>query len=83
MPRLTVKTLAVLNAVIAKPMISGYEIKRRTGLFTGTLYPILVRLEEAGWLESEWEDGDPRDLGRPRRRFYRVTDPGRRMVEQA
>ena len=83
MPRMTLKTLAVLNAVIAKPMISGYEIKRRTGLFTGTLYPILVRLEDAGWLESEWEEGDPRILQRPRRRYYSATALGRRAVESA
>jgi PadR family transcriptional regulator PadR len=55
---------------------SGAEIARSTQLASGTLYPILLRLEEAGWAESHWESGDPRDLGRPRRRFYKVTGIG-------
>ena len=33
-------------------------------------------LAEAGWVESRWEDGDPRRLGRPRRRYYRITPQG-------
>lgn len=56
--------------------LSGAEIARSTKLASGTLYPILLRLEEADWVESHWESGDPRDLGRPRRRFYRVTGIG-------
>ena len=55
---------------------SGAEIARSTKLPSGTLYPILLRIEEAGWAESHWEAGDPRDLGRPRRRFYKVTGIG-------
>ena len=45
--------------------------------------PILKRLENAGWVESRWEDGDPRDLGRPRRRFYKITGVGISEVESA
>lgn len=43
---------------------------------SGTLYPILLRLEAAGWLRSEWELGDPATLGRPRRRYYMLTGEG-------
>jgi PadR family transcriptional regulator PadR len=55
---------------------SGAEIARSTKLASGTLYPILLRLEEAGWAKSHWEPGNPRELGRPRRRFYKVTGIG-------
>ena len=56
--------------------LSGAEISRATKLLSGTLYPILFRLERAGWLESRWENNDPKLLGRPRRRFYSVTALG-------
>lgn len=77
--RLSHPTLLVLRAIIATPNqgISGAEIGRLTKLMSGTLYPILIRLEDAGWLESEWEEVDPRDVGRPRRRLYTITRAGR------
>ena len=56
--------------------LSGVEIGRETKLASGTLYPILLRLEQAGWLDSRWEIEDPRSLGRPRRRLYRMTGVG-------
>jgi DNA-binding PadR family transcriptional regulator len=75
-PRITHQTLKVLEAVLRVPQGSGAAIAAATGLASGTLYPILLRLEGAGWLTSEWEEGDPSSLGRPRRRFYRVTAKG-------
>jgi len=77
-PQVTRQTLAVLGALIQCPRegLSGAQIARTTKLPSGTLYPILARLEQAGWLESQWETGDPHTLGRPRRRFYEVTDLG-------
>jgi PadR family transcriptional regulator PadR len=63
--------------------ISGAEIARSTKLASGTLYPILMRLEEAGWVESRWETEDPHELGRPRRRFYQVTGLGMRKARSA
>jgi DNA-binding PadR family transcriptional regulator len=54
----------------------GLELMRATGLPSGTLYPILVRLERAGWVESRWEDADPTAEGRPARRYYRLTADG-------
>ena len=56
--------------------MSGMDIARETKLASGTLYPILSRLELAGWLDSRWEADDPHALGRPRRRYYRVTGIG-------
>lgn len=55
---------------------TGAEVTVRTGLASGTVYPILARLEKAGWMTSSWEDVDPRDVGRPRMRFYRLTRSG-------
>lgn len=77
-PRVTAQTLKVLGALItcAQSEISGAEIARSTKLASGTLYPILMRLEEAGWVESHWETADPHKLCRPRRRFYCVTGVG-------
>jgi PadR family transcriptional regulator PadR len=77
-PRLTAQTLKLLGVLMAHPTedISGSEIARATKLPSGTLYPILLRLERARWLESRWEDGDPHELGRPRRRLYQLTPLG-------
>jgi PadR family transcriptional regulator len=84
-PRLSAPTLKVLGALLSNPRdeLSGAEIARLTKLASGTLYPILLRLEDAGWLDSHWEDGDPHELGRPRRRFYRVTGLGERRAKAA
>lgn len=84
-PRLTVQTLKVLGAVFsaAPSDVAGVDIANATKLSSGTLYPILLRLEEAGWLGSHWEDGAPQMLGRPRRRFYHLTALGARETKLA
>jgi PadR family transcriptional regulator, regulatory protein PadR len=83
-PRLSVQTLKVLAALSgAKTELSGSEIARSTKLASGTLYPILLRLEQAGWVDSRWEEGDPHELGRPRRRFYAITGLGARNAQAA
>jgi DNA-binding PadR family transcriptional regulator len=85
-PRLTTQTIKVLGAFMSCTQeigASGAEISRQTELASGTLYPILFRLEEAGWLESEWEEGDPSALGRPRRRLYQITGLGAKKTKAA
>jgi PadR family transcriptional regulator PadR len=84
-PRLSVQTLEVLGALTSKPdcELSGAEIGRMTKLASGSLYPILLRLEKAEWLQSRWEETDPRELGRPRRRLYRMTALGQRRIRSA
>jgi PadR family transcriptional regulator PadR len=83
-PRLTQQTLKVLGALISGHVreLSGADIAKLTQLPSGTLYPIVHRLEEVGWVESKWEVGDPVTLGRPRRRYYRVTAEGARRVRE-
>jgi DNA-binding PadR family transcriptional regulator len=77
-PRLSLQTLRVLDVLLAAPRdeLSGTDVRRATDLASGTLYPILARLEDVGWLESRWENADPSEVGRPRRRYYRVTAVG-------
>jgi PadR family transcriptional regulator PadR len=83
-PRITSQTLKVLAILMSGTQeMSGAEIARSTKLSSGTLYPILLRLEEAGWVESRWETGDPHELGRPRRRFYQATGIGMKEAQSA
>jgi PadR family transcriptional regulator PadR len=72
----SVQTLAVLAALAAEPsaMRHGYELARETGLKSGTLYPILIRLADRKLVEACWEEGEP--AGRPRRHLYRLTSDG-------
>jgi DNA-binding PadR family transcriptional regulator len=56
--------------------LAGADLISETRLSSGTLYPILLRFEKAGLLESRWESERPEELGRPRRRFYRMTQAG-------
>jgi PadR family transcriptional regulator, regulatory protein PadR len=53
----------------------GYSLMQETGLTSGTLYPLLIRLAEAGLLETEWQE--PEKEGRPPRHAYRLTTEGR------
>ena len=64
----------------------GFGLIRDTGVKAGSLYPILDRLLQAGWIERQDEDIDESVEGRPRRRLYRLTPNGsveaRRAVEE-
>lgn len=81
--RMTGPVLKVLAMLVeAYPrQISGSDVFNKTKMFSGTLYPIFARLLEAGWVESEWEDVNPTDAGRPRRRLYRLTSSGLGMAK--
>jgi PadR family transcriptional regulator, regulatory protein PadR len=75
-PGFSAQTLAVLAELCATPSQwrHGYGIARDTGLKSGTLYPVLVRLADRGLVEACWEDEQP--AGRPRRHLYRLTPEG-------
>lgn len=77
-PQITHQTHLVLNAFLTDPMkeLCGADLLDQIGLASGTLYPILMRLEEAKWLTSRQEDVEPSRVGRPRRRLYRITPTG-------
>jgi PadR family transcriptional regulator PadR len=70
------QTLAVLAALGGQPSAwqHGYALARETGLKSGTLYPILIRLADRGLVEACWQD-EPTP-GRPRRHLYRLTANG-------
>lgn len=77
--RMTQPTLLVLRSLLSQPgrRWYGLELCRATGLPSGTLYPIVARLEQEGWLASQWEDPQlHEDQGRARRRYYWMTGAG-------
>jgi PadR family transcriptional regulator PadR len=76
------QTVAVLDALAgdASDLATwrhGYDVARRTGLASGTLYPILARLADRGYLERRWEVDPP--PGRPARHLYRLTAIGQQL----
>ncbi|MGE5289583.1 MAG: PadR family transcriptional regulator [Micromonosporaceae bacterium] len=76
---MTLQTKLVLKAFLAEPgrEMYGLELCETTELPSGTVYPLLARLEGAGWVESQWEEpGEHVAQGRPRRRYYRLTRDG-------
>jgi PadR family transcriptional regulator, regulatory protein PadR len=83
--RLSAPGLRVLKVLLAQPLHgkSGAEISREASVGSGTLYPLLARWESAGWLSSEWEAVDPSEVGRPRRRFYKLTALGQMKAREA
>lgn len=86
--RTSKQTLALLSALVAKPTQwhYGYALSRETELMSGTLYPILMRLEERGWLETQWESAEALAEGRggrPPRHMYRLTAGGRAWATEA
>jgi PadR family transcriptional regulator PadR len=75
-PSLT--TIKVLNAMLQDPIGDHYGLALidATGVKSGSLYPVLRRLEEQRWVVGEWEDIDEAAEGRRRRRYYKLTPDG-------
>ncbi|HEX6363482.1 MAG TPA: helix-turn-helix transcriptional regulator [Albitalea sp.] len=62
----------------------GFDLMNATELPSGTVYPILRRLEQGGLVRSRWEnETDAHAQGRPRRRYYEATAGGRRVLADA
>jgi PadR family transcriptional regulator PadR len=84
-PRMTLQVQLVLGALLLDPGCERYglQVCEVTGLASGTIYPIMARLEQLGWVESYWED-PARHIaeGRPRRRYYRLTGEGAGQARQ-
>lgn len=76
--KVTVPFLKVLSIFYNDPKqgFAGSDICAKSKLKSGTVYPLLIRLEENGWLESNWEKVDPKIIGRPKKRLYKVTKHG-------
>ena len=81
--RLTYPTTLVLQALLQHHH-HGFDIMDATGLPSGTVYPILRRLEAEGCVRSRWEkDGEARKEQRPPRRYYELTSHGRSVAADA
>ena len=80
--RITRQLTAVLDALSRSgaQWRHGYDLSRETNLKSGTLYPLLIRMAEAEWLETKWADAD--DPWRPRRHMYRLSSTGRKAVQE-
>lgn len=84
-PRMTLSTQLVLRALLADPQaeLYGVQIGDAAGLPSGTVHPILGRLEGLGWVTSRWEDIDPSVEGRPARRYYKLDPNGIEAAQAA
>jgi DNA-binding PadR family transcriptional regulator len=81
--RISPQTLSLLEALLNKPTSwhHGYALSQQTGLASGTLYPILMRLEKLRWLETSWEQPGAAP-GRPPRHLYRLTSEARAWARE-
>ncbi|MEV4201432.1 PadR family transcriptional regulator [Micromonospora globbae] len=77
--KVTLVVAKVLSVFLGDPDREWYglELMRETELPSGTLYPVLARMEAEGWLTSERETEKAHGQGRPRRRYYTLTELGR------
>ena len=68
--------LSLLAALSAKRQEwrHGYDLMKETGLASGTLYPLLMRMTDQGLVEAAW--GEAAQPGRPPRHSYRLTAAG-------
>jgi PadR family transcriptional regulator, regulatory protein PadR len=82
-PNVTYPTALVLHA-LASGYAYGFDLMDATGLPSGTVYPLLRRLERTGCVESRWEDEtDATKEGRPARKYYRITGEGEELLARA
>lgn len=86
MPRsrkLSPQTFAVLSTLANRPAdwLYGLELAKLTGLKSGSLYPILIRLADRAMLESQWLE--PSEPSRPPRHAYRITGAGLKALAEA
>lgn len=76
--RITTSVADVLREFLEDPAahLYGFDLMRRCGLSSGSLYPILARLEKAGWIVGQFEEIDPTKEGRRPRKYYTLTAEG-------
>ena len=81
--RMTLQTKLVLSVLAQSPQdwFYGLQVAQAVGLASGTVYPILGRLNEAGWVESAWEEIDESTEGRRKRCYHRITAEGEKEAK--
>lgn len=83
MTTISYNSSVVLQAIVGGARY-GFEIMRLTELPSGTVYPLLRRLERSGYVRSSWEErADAHSDRRPARRYYDATDDGRAVLAAA
>ena len=80
--KLTAPLERVLRVLVADPAAPhyGYDLMKAARVPSGTLYPMLARLQQEGLVDSQWEDQRPDAGGRPPRKYYRLTAEGARVA---
>jgi PadR family transcriptional regulator PadR len=77
--RVTKPLLEVLEVLVeadhADSQVHGWAVMKACGRSGPTVYGVLERLEESGWVRADWEHQNPVP-GKPRRRFYSLTSAG-------
>jgi len=77
-------TTAVILQAVANGYLYGFDIIDMTGVPGGTVYPALRRLEDEGYLTSEWEEPSiAQSEPRPPRKYYDLTREGRDLLAEA
>jgi DNA-binding PadR family transcriptional regulator len=72
------RAILAIMADAGSRWLHGYDLCRQGGIKPGTLYPLLIRLHDQGYLEAEWQA--PAEAGRPPRHAYRLTAAGRALA---
>jgi DNA-binding PadR family transcriptional regulator len=76
--------MALILQVVEHGYLYGFDIMTITGLASGTVYPALRRLEDAGFVLSKWERPSIAQAEqRPPRKYYEITKPGRAALKEA
>ena len=81
-PNMSKPTVTVMEILLHDPLAwrHGYDISKDTGLKSGTLYPLLMRLSGLGYLASKWKPAE--QAGRPPRHLYRLTAAGIKLARE-
>lgn len=81
-PNMSKPTVTVMEILLEDPLAwrHGYDISKDTGLKSGTLYPLLMRLSDLGYLASKWKPAE--QVGRPPRHLYRLTAAGMKLARE-
>lgn len=82
---LSLQALRILHYLFQNPgkPSCGADLIKSLNISSGTMYPILLRLEKNNFVESKWEVEDASALGRPRRRLYKITGSGIKAAQNA
>ena len=81
-PNASRQTYVLLAAFLEQPRTwrHGYKLAKETGLKSGTLYPLLMRLGDQGLLDARWQASD--QPGKPPRHMYRPTVGGLALARE-